>query len=159
MSELFTVTLLIRLVASFICSVAFAVLFRVAERYLFAAGCSGVLVYFIYHLVLCIDPSMLFAAAFLSTGAGAIFAEVYARIRRTPVTVILSPAIIPTVPGGDIYYTMQRLLSGAADEAANYFFRTMNVALGIAGGIVVIAIVFRVATDWMNKLKKRKSTK
>ena len=157
MSDIFTLTLLVRLLTSFLCSIAFAVTFRVATRHLLAAGCSGVLVYFVYHLTLCIDPSMLFAAAFLSTTAGAIFAEVYARVRRTPVTVILSAAIIPTVPGGDIYYTMQRLLSGAGDEAWTYFTRTMSVALGIAGGIVAVAVAFRIIFDWINRSKKKES--
>lgn len=155
MSDIFTVTLLIRLVASFFCSAAFAIIFKVAPRHLVAAGISGVLTYFVYHLTLGLDGS-LFVAGFLSTAAGAVFAEVYARVRRTPVTVILYAAIIPTVPGGDIYHTMQRALIGDGAGALTYLGRTMSIALGIAGGIVVSALVFRIVFAKIAEYKRRK---
>lgn len=154
MAEIFTAQLLIRLVTSFICSAAFAVLFKVAPRHLLAAGASGAVAYFVYHLTVGLGGGV-FAAGFLSTAAGAAFAEVYARMRRTPVTVILSAAIIPIVPGGDLYYTMQHALSGEGATALEYFVRTMSIALGIAGGIVVVAVAFRIFYDKLAEYKRK----
>lgn len=146
MSEIFTLTLLIRIITSFICSIAFAVIFRVASRHLLPAGLAGVIVYFIYHVIVCIGGGV-FAAAFFSTAAGAAFAEVYARVRRCPVIIVLSASIIPTVPGGDLYRTMQAILLGNADKALIHLADTMSIALGIAGGIVIIALTFRIISD------------
>lgn len=156
-AEIFNTTLLIRLVASFFCSAAFAIVFKVAKRHLVAAGLSGIVTWFVYHLFAVISGSV-FIAAFCSTLAGAVFAEVYARIGRTPVTVILFASMIPIVPGGDLYYTMQHAIAGAGDEAIEYFIRTMSIALGIAGGIVVTALAFRIMFDKIAEYKKRKSS-
>ena len=154
--EFFTYELLIRLIASFFCSIAFAVLFKSATRHLIPAGLSGVVTYFVYHLGLYFEFP-LFAVAFLSTFAGASFAELYARMRKTLVTVILSAAIIPTVPGGDIYYTMQNVLLGNGNLAIKYLWQTMSIALGIAGGIVVVAIIFKIISDTIAKKKTSKT--
>lgn len=151
--EFFTTELLVRLVASFFCSIAFAVLFKSATRHLIPAGISGMLSYFVYHLGLYLSLPI-FVVALLSTFAGATYAEIYARLRKTPVTVILSASIIPTVPGGDLYYTMQNVLLGNGDLAIKYLWQTMSIALGIAGGIVVVAIVFRVISDRIAKRKR-----
>ena len=155
-AEIFNTTLLIRLVASFFCSAAFAVVFKADKRHLFAAGLSGIVTWFVYHLFVVVSDSV-FIAAFLSTLAGAVFAEIYARVGRTPVTVILFASMIPIVPGGDLYYTMQHAIAGAGNEAIDYFIRTMSIALGIAGGIVVTALVFKIAFDKLAEHKKRKS--
>lgn len=153
-ADIFTSVLLIRLVTSFICSAAFAVLFKASPRHLAAAGASGALAYFVYHVTIALGGGV-FAAAFLSTSAGAVFAEVYARLRRTPVIVILSGAIIPIVPGGDLYYTMQHALSGNGAVALEYFVRTMSIALGIAGGIVVVAVLCRIFFDKLAEYKRK----
>lgn len=153
-AEIFTSTLLIRLAASFVCSMAFAIVFKAAPRHLVAAGLSGMVAYFVYHLIVVLWGSV-FAAAFFSTFAGAAFAEIYARLRRTPVTVILSAAIIPIVPGGDLYYTMQRALVGDGDGAVRYFVQTMSIALGIAGGIVVVAVAFRIFFDKLAAYRRK----
>ena len=157
-TEVFSTLLLIRIAASFLCSMAFAILFKVARRHLVAAGISGAVAYFVYHLAVALGGSF-FVAGFLSTLSGAVYAEVYARLRRTPVTVILYAAIIPIVPGGDLYYTMQHALAGDGEGALRYFTQTMSIALGIAGGIVVAALVFRIVFAKIAEYKKRKSRK
>ena len=44
---------------------------------------------------------------FLATVAITIYAEAMARARKTPVTGYLLVALLPLVPGGGIYYTME----------------------------------------------------
>ena len=152
---IFTIELLIRIIASFVCSIAFAVIFRAAERHLFFAGISGVIVYFVYHVIVTLGGGV-FLAAFVSTGFGAVYAEIYARVRRCPVIVMLSAAIIPTVPGGDLYKAMNKLLHADMGATLSHLSDTMMIALGIGGGIVVTALAFRIITDKIIlKLKKK----
>ncbi len=68
-----------------------------------------------------------------------LYAEVLARVIKAPATVFLIPSIIPLVPGGRLYYTMRAIVDGDADSAKIY---AMDIALGIAVGIVVISLVF-----------------
>lgn len=151
--ELFNTEFFVRILASLICSAAFAVLFHAAPRHLPAAGLSGALAYLVYHVIVFFGGHV-FAAAFFATAAGAVYAEIYARIFRTPVIVVLSAAIIPIVPGGDLYYTMQGALIGNAEAALTNFVKTMSIALGIAGGIVVVALAFRILSDVLAEHRK-----
>ena len=152
---IFTWQLLIRILASFVCSVAFAVMFRVSERHLPFAGLSGVIVYFVYHVIVGLSGGV-FLAALLSTAVGAVYAEIYARVRRCPVIVMLSAAIIPTVPGGDLYKAMRSILLADMDAALAHLSDTLGIALGIGGGIVIIALAFRVITDKILSKGKKK---
>lgn len=154
---IFTTELLIRIITSFVCSIAFAVIFRAAERHLLFAGLSGVIVYFVYHVIVAIGGGV-FLAAFVSTGFGAVYAEIYARVRRCPVIVMLSAAIIPTVPGGDLYKAMNKLLHADMNAALAHLSDTMSIALGIGGGIVVIALAFRIITDKILSKRNKKQS-
>ena len=49
---------------------------------------------------------------FIATIAVAIFAEIFARVHKAPATLFLIIGIIPLVPGGGIYYTMEALING-----------------------------------------------
>lgn len=140
--EFFTLTLLIRIITSLICSVAFALVFKINARHLPYAGIAGALAYFVYYTVE-YSAAPLFVAAFASTAFTALFSEVYARIKYAPVIVLLSPGVIPIVPGADIYYTMQHLLIGEWAIALEYLARTLSAGLGIAAGIVVVSVIFR----------------
>lgn len=149
---LFTPELIMRLIASLVASCAFAIVFKMAPRHLPYAALSGALTYFVYHLVLYFNQTLLLAA-FLSTVAGAIFSEVYARVRRTPTMTILYPAVIPIVPGGSLYYWVQHLFSGDNVLASTYLGETLAVGLGIACGIVVISLAFRIIYNIKTKAK------
>ncbi len=150
----FTLDLLVQLVSGLVASVAFAAVFRVGQRHLIFAGIAGMLTYLIYYTVVFFSAN-LFAAAFISTTFAALYAELYARIGRAPTSVILSPAVIPTVPGGDLYYAMQHLLSSDGDMALVYLGRTLSVGLGIAGGVVIISIAFRMMVDAIARANKK----
>lgn len=145
----FDSVLFLRLVASFIASAAFAIVFRTAPRHLPYAAISGAITYFVYHLVLFLDPAAVFLAAFLSTVSGAIFAEIYARIRRAPAIIILTAAVIPTVPGSSLYRWVQNLLLSDNDSAMKYLGETIAVGLGIACGIVAVSISFRAVSSYI----------
>ncbi len=154
----FTNLLWIQLAMSLIGSVAFAIVFKIAPRHLIYGGIAGVLCYFAYYTVLFFADGSLFLASLASTATAALFAEVYARIRRAPAIVILSPAIIPIVPGGSLYYTMQHLLSGDVDLSFKYLGDTFAVGLGIACGIVIVSVIFRVVFNIIvAKVKEKKA--
>ena len=78
--------------------------------------------------------------------AGAGFSEIMGRLTKVPVPVYMVPCIIPLVPGGALYETMFSFVTGNYLAAAGAGMRTLQIALGIAGGIViasVLGIIFR----------------
>ena len=97
-----------------------------------------------------------FAAGFISTTFTALYAETLARVRRAPAIVFLLPGVIPTVPGGDLYRGMRDLISGKVPEALTNFGIALNIALGIAGGIVAVSIVYGIVSDAIKARKAKK---
>ncbi len=153
MREFFTNEFVIRLITSFVASMAFALLFKVRYGHLAYAGSCGMISYIIYYAVGFVSPS-LFAAALLSTICGACLSEIFARVRRAPTIVFLLPAVIPTVPGSDLYYAMRGFIVGDMTAAVNSLMSAIKIGLGIALGIVSVSMTFSLITDALKKRKK-----
>jgi len=153
MSEFFTLELLIRLITSAICSCAFGIIFKINKRHLITVGVSGLITYFIYHTVIFFGGSA-FVAAFASTFFTSSFGEVSARINHAPAIIYLLTGLIPIVPGGDAYYSMRYLLSGDMSLALEKLSTTAQVALGIAGGIVLVSVIFGIIQDKLYSKRK-----
>lgn len=147
----FNQSLYIQLVASLVGSVAFAVIFKTRLRHLPYVAIAGLMTYAIYYVVEFFLGEV-FLAAFLSTLFTALFSEFCARWRRAPTAVFLFPGVIPTVPGGALYYTMRYLISGDTVLAFSYLISALKVGLGIAGGIMVVSIVVGQITDYKRKI-------
>ena len=83
---------------------------------------------------------------FISNLAGAlvvtVYSEIMARVCKAPATIYLVPGIIPLVPGGRLYYTMSALVSSDMEGFRANGFRTVEIALGIAVGIVLVSTIF-----------------
>ena len=135
----FSMTFFVQLITALLGTLGFAVLFRVRAKHLAYAGACGVLTWVLYYTVAFFGGT-LFLAAFLSSAAATVFAELCARWRRAPAPVFLVPGTIPIVPGGDLYYTMRYLLIGDFGLFADYLMRALLVGIGIGGGIVAISV-------------------
>lgn len=132
--------IVIMLVTAAISTAGFSILFYVHPRRLFLATLGGVLTTAAYLLAGHflggeLIPNLLGALI----GAG--FSEIMARVTRVPVPVYMVPSVIPLVPGSALYATMFNFVSGQYDLAANAALTTLEVALGVAGGIVVVSVL------------------
>lgn len=152
----FTCELLVHLIAAILASVAFSVLFHVSPRHLhIIAICSGI-TYFLYYTSLYFGSSP-FTAALLSTMLTALVSEIAARARRAPTIVFLIPSLIPTVPGAGLYNTMHHAISGNWEASLSYLSTTLQIALGISGGIVFVSVTFGLVVDYLHKKKTNRT--
>ena len=156
--ELFTKELIIRLVTSALCCVAFAIVFRVGKRHLPFISIGGTVTYFIFHVVLAIGGPV-FVAALASTVFIATYAEVCARKLRAPTIIYVLCGVVPTVPGGDLYRSMRSLLLGDYPTALSDRSLAIMTGVGIAGGIVLVSIVSGLITDMYSAAKKKRAQK
>lgn len=85
--------------ATFIATIAFGVLFNIHGKNLFFAGIGGALGWLVYKIGLYFGLSVILSM-FFSAIAFSAYSEIYARILKTPVTTIVVCALIPLVPGG-----------------------------------------------------------
>lgn len=154
MENFFTLDLLVKLIASFVGSAAFAVVFKVNRRHVVFGAINGFLTYFVYYTVVYFIESA-FAAALVSTAVAALFAEIMARKRRAPASVFLIPGVIPTVPGSNLYFFMRYILESNLPEAFSQLGIALGVALGIACGTVSVSITWGIISDRISKRKAR----
>ena len=69
----------------------------------------------------------------------AAYSEVLARVQKAPVTVYLLTALLPLVPGGGIYYTMERCLKGDTQGFLETGLHTLGLAGALALGVLLVS--------------------
>ena len=125
----------IQLVAAFVGTVGFSVLFGAPRRYYLYCGLAGMAGWAVYLLV-AMGHSVVGAAFFAALTVAAI-SHVMARLCRCPVTVFLICGIIPLVPGGGIFWTAYYIVTEQLRMAAATGFVALKVTIAIAGGIIL----------------------
>ena len=134
-------TELIQLLTGTLGSVGFALIFRLPMRYLPLAALGGLLNWGAYLGCFALSDKLFFsclAAAALS----ALYAELLAKPLRAPATLFLIPAVIPSIPGSNLYYTLKDAVHGNFVGMAQNALLTCKWAFGIAAGISLVGILF-----------------
>ncbi len=155
---MWTLELLIQLVAALLGTVGFSLMFRIDKKHLLAATLGGGFTFFVYYLLNYLTGS-LFAAAFFSSCASAIYSELFARLQRAPTVIFILPCAIPIVPGGSLYNAMFNLISKNLDLAWRHLADTLTVAIGVAGGLAAISLIFHVGTVAVSYTKRKYNKK
>lgn len=144
MIDFFSMTFIGQLLMSAIGSVGFAMIYRVAGKYLPLAAIGGLLTFAVYYTVEFLGMGV-FAAAMLSSAFSALFSEVFAKIKRAPVSIFLLPCSIPIVPGSALYYTMANFIAKDLAMAWHYLGIALGIGLGIACGIIVVPVAWQLS--------------
>lgn len=79
----------------------------------------------------------------------AILSEILARIQKKPATIYLVPGLLPLVPGGGMFETMEATVKGNLEEALLMGFSTLTcagaialaIALATSGNRIVVAVI------------------
>ncbi len=126
---------------AFIACVGFDFLYNIRGRRLVTTSLGGALGWFVYLSCYWFDNDI--PRYFLATVAISIYAEIMARVDKVPVIVYLITAILPLVPGGGMYYTMEYWLMGDASAFAEKGSQTMMIAGAIALAVVLVSSLVR----------------
>lgn len=110
--------------------------------YILSAAISGAVGWFVY---LSLSDLTDVSRYLLATIAVAALSEIFARLYKIPATVFLIIGIIPLVPGGGIYYTMEALINGDLPLFVRYGMETAASAGAIAVGCSLVSSVARIA--------------
>lgn len=129
----------VQVASAFIGSLGFAIFFNIKGKKIPYAGLGGGATWWVY-LVL-----QQFLGAFVATLIAAIFvgifAEVMARLSRTPATIFLTAAAVPLIPGGALYYTMSGILLENTLQIKQCGMQCITLAFAIALGFMIVAII------------------
>ena len=130
---------IIQLITSFFGSFGFALLFNVRKKNLIPCAIGGFLCCAVYLLFHDFFDTHLFLANLAAGATCQIYAELLARLIKAPATVFYITALIPMIPGGSLYRTMEAAVSR---DWPLFYLRgaeTIYTALGLAVGSAVVS--------------------
>lgn len=136
-----------------IASFAFAVLYHIKGKTMFFSALGGGLGWLVYLLLINYKNSTT-VSLFAASVAVAVYAEIMARLLKTPVTVFILCGIIPLVPGNGMYYTMYETISRDLTKASIWGFQTLMSAGSIAIAIVFVSSITKLIKPRKILLKK-----
>lgn len=151
-----TMTDVIQIIASTIGALGFAVLFNVrGTKKLLAAALGGGFGRALFLLLcLAIDSSVL--CHFIVAMTVSFYAELMARVLKTPATVFIAPCLIPMMPGASLYYTMANALGDNVDGFLEKGVATLETATALAVGIIVATVVMRLILKVVPLFKRQR---
>ncbi len=129
----------IQIVASFIGTAAFAVLFGVPRRYYVLCGVSGVLGWILYMILARYAGFTPPAATVFATMLVVLSARYFSVLDRCPAIVFLLCGIFPLVPGAGVFWTSYYVVSDQLRLALGSGFMAVKVTIAIVLGIILIS--------------------
>ena len=144
---------LIQIISGTLGSFCFGILFNLRGKRLIASTVGGFLSWGAVVLLTLLAPqfgeTLIY---FLVSVLISLYAEIAARVLRTPATPLITTALIPLIPGGSLYYTFASVFDpslGAFEERAGH---TFMLAAALALGMITVLTFFELLTA----SKKRK---
>lgn len=148
-----TKMIVIQIITAALGAFGFALLYRLRPEHLPLAALGGALTWGIYLLGLNFTENI-FAASLVASIFCAFYAEVLAKLLKTPATVFLIPSIISLIPGGSLYYTMSELVQKDLTSSWYYARLTIQYALAIALGISLVWAIWAMLFQRKSKAQK-----
>ncbi|MCH3972453.1 MAG: threonine/serine exporter family protein [Oscillospiraceae bacterium] len=93
----------------------------------------------------------------MASVAVSAYSEVMARLNKTPVTGFLLVSMLPMVPGGGIYNTMQYAVSGNNSMFLSTGLHTFGIAGAIALGVLLVSSTVRLYTNIQQQKKAERA--
>ena len=136
-------------------TLGFNILFHIRGRKLLLATLGGVISWTVFLAFAPILPSEA-GRYLLSSAVITIYAEIFARLEKTPTTTFLVPSAVPLIPGSALYYTMNYALNQQWAAFGNQAFYTLELAVSLALGIIIVTTASRLLRTIALKGNKKK---
>ncbi len=144
---------LIQVIASMVACVGFSLFFNIHGSGFFLCVLGGGLCWSAYSAAIYFGCNDLLAY-FLAATISAIYAELMARIRKSPAISYLVISIVPLIPGAGVYYTTNHLVRGDMQKFSSQGIHTIAIAGAFAVGILMVSTLVHLWTVWRTHKSK-----
>ena len=136
---------LLQIITGGVGAFGFALLFNVRGKKLLPAALGGALGWAICVLLL---PFFPFEPVryLISTMVLTIYSEWMARWYRCPATVFLTPASIPMIPGGSLYYTLNFAMQKEWEAFFHKGIATLLLMIAMAAGVLAAMTLIHIVS-------------
>jgi uncharacterized membrane protein YjjB (DUF3815 family) len=137
-----TLDTLISVLSALVGTFGFGVLFCMKGRKLLFASLGGMFAWFLYLLLFELIAREILCYLIVSTMLS-LYSEFMARWLKTPATPFAVMTLIPLIPGGSLYYSIDFAVSGNWESFAAKAAHTAGLAAALSVGIVLVHTVCR----------------
>jgi uncharacterized membrane protein YjjB (DUF3815 family) len=148
---------IIQIITGFFGALGFALLYNIRGKRLVAAAIGGFMSWFLFLAMGWItdsEPVRYFIVSILIS----VYAEILARILKTPTTTFIITSLIPLIPGGALYYTMSSAFSGSLEIFLGNAQNTLSLSLALALGVMVVTASTQLILRLISVNKHHKNT-
>ncbi|SFQ15546.1 Uncharacterized membrane protein YjjP, DUF1212 family [Lachnospiraceae bacterium XBB1006] len=142
-----TTSLPLQLTSCTIGCIGFALLFHVSGKPVLYNGIGAFFTWLIYALLSYQAHVSNFFATLVAACFVAAFAFVMARFNKMPSTIFLTSAVMPLIPGSNLYYMMYAVTRSDSAMLRLETVTLLQTCLGIALGFLVFDAIMRYTTD------------
>lgn len=135
-------TEIIQIITAFLGTLGFTVVFRSKKEHILPIAVGGALSWIAY-LVCALFVGSEPVCYFVASAVVGIYAEVLARVLKTPAINIFAVAVLPLIPGGALYYTMRYAVNSEWEKFLVQGNTTLMIALAIALGIISVSTIIK----------------
>ena len=121
--------------------VAYCFLFNIRGRTQLFAALGGLLGWLTFRLAAPLQNDIM--QYFVATVLTAVYSESMARIAKKPATGFQIIALLPLVPGGGIFYTMEYCVIGNNSMFLSTGLHTLGIAGALAMGVLLVSTAVR----------------
>ncbi len=137
---------ILQVLSGFVGSVGFAVLFHIRGKRLWVASFGGFLSWFLFLLLnrwIGNEVLVYFIVAVILSA----YAELMARVLKSPATTFTITSLIPMIPGSSLYSTMVSAFEAGQEEFLEKAIYTLKLASALALGIIVATAFTRILQE------------
>ena len=139
-----TNTEILQILSGFIGTIAFGILFNIRGIRLAFTAIGGfvswLMVVLLSHIIES-EPINYFIVAFFVS----IYAEIMARVVKTPTTAFITTSLIPLIPGSSLYYTMTYAFHSNFEKFFEKAIYTLQLASALALGIIIVTTLTKIS--------------
>lgn len=135
-------------------SLGFGINMKIKMPHVIYAALAGGVTYYIYIVAFQAFDNH-FLSNFLAAVFVSLFAEIMARIHKTPTTIFLTSGAICLIPGGRLYYAMYAIINDDEVAFVENGEIALIIALAIASGFMVVTVVMKLLSRFLQPKKRR----
>lgn len=122
-------------------SLGFSLLFSIKNKHLLSSLFGGFLTGLVYVIMINLTDNICLQNVIPSI-VGTFYCSILAYISQLPISIYTIPAIVPLVPGGNLYYTMSYLVTGQKEEFLRCGIETLLACVGISMGVIIVTVLY-----------------
>lgn len=133
----------------------FAILYNLKGKKAYMCGLGGFITWLAYLVCYKLYPST-FVATLFAAAMCAVFAQIMARIIKTPSSIFMTISVFPVIPGATLYYTMYGLVTANKALALGKALELVLTCTAIVLGFMSVEVIYKYI---LKRLKSSLKTK